>query len=182
MSQEPYLNEVTFTECFNKYYKPCSFFIYNYVKDLQMAEDIAKEAFMRMWDKKENPACEKEAKAFIYISAKNLALNAIRHFKVVENRSKEITKYMYGEPEDEEVALNQMIRSEFLSLVYAAIEKLAPEQRKVIKACFINGLDIPSAMKYLSKNFRTLKEQKRKGLQNLRLILNNEETIKNYYL
>ena len=184
MSQEPYLNEKVFGELFKKYYRPICFMVFNFVQRMGIAQDLTNDAYAKMWECRETTFGEKEAKAFLFITAKNYAFNMCRHFQVMENRQKDIIDFVYLRDElpDEEAALYQMIRSEFLGKVYSAIEKLAPEQKKVIEACYINGLDIPQAVKYLNKNFRTLKEQKRRGLCNLRLLLNNEETIKNYYL
>jgi RNA polymerase sigma factor (sigma-70 family) len=183
MSQEPYLNEKTFNELFSLYYKPICYCVFNFVKRLQAAEDITKDAFTALWIRRETFAHAKPVKGFLYITACNAARNMIKHMKVMQRKEEAIIESFYiSEAKEADEALNKMINSELMSLVYGAIETLRPEQKKVIKACYIDGLKNTEAVIVLNKNMHTFKELKSQGINNLKRVLNKNEVIKNYLL
>ena len=59
-------------------------FLYYKTGDLKQAEDLMQEAFLKLWQKRQEVQPEK-AKSFLFTVANNLFLDKVRHQKVVRN-------------------------------------------------------------------------------------------------
>ena len=55
-----------------------------YVNDMDMAADIAQEAFIQLWRFKGEFVSPEKVKGFLYTTARNLALNHIKHNQIVD--------------------------------------------------------------------------------------------------
>ncbi len=73
--------ENTFRELFNSLAGALRNFMYYKSGDLQQAEDLTQEAFLRLWRSCAKVAPEK-AKSFLYTVANNLFLDQVKHRKV----------------------------------------------------------------------------------------------------
>jgi RNA polymerase sigma-70 factor (family 1) len=76
------ISKEDFREIFDKYYEPVRNFIYYKAGNMQLAEDLAQDAFFRIWEKREEIRKE-TVKALIYKIANNLFLNWIEHQNVI---------------------------------------------------------------------------------------------------
>ena len=74
--------EDVYANIFQSYATMVRNFIYYKSGDMQQAEDIAQEAFVRLWNNCSNVPIEK-AKGFLYTVANNIFLNEVEHKKVV---------------------------------------------------------------------------------------------------
>jgi RNA polymerase sigma-70 factor (family 1) len=75
------INQAEFDSIFRTLYNPIRNFIYYKSGDKAVAEDIAQETFMKIWEKKETIKSE-TVKSLVYTIANNLFLNQIEHQKV----------------------------------------------------------------------------------------------------
>jgi RNA polymerase sigma-70 factor (ECF subfamily) len=73
-----------FKQIFDLYYKPIKNFLYYKCGDVDQAEDLTQDVFMKLWDKREEINTE-TVKSYLYTIASNMLLNKIRHDKVVMN-------------------------------------------------------------------------------------------------
>lgn len=65
-------------------------FLFSKCGDLELAEDLAQEAFVRLWNNKHKVEAEK-AKPFLFTVGNNLFLDHVRHHKVKNNYSNSFT-------------------------------------------------------------------------------------------
>jgi len=71
-----------FKALYDQYYTPIKNFIYYKCGDVDLAEDLTQDAFMKLWQKREDIK-EETVKSYLYTIANNLFLNKVRHDKVV---------------------------------------------------------------------------------------------------
>jgi len=76
------ITEVDFENIFNRWYVPVRNFVYYKSGDVQVAEDIVQDVFLKIWEKKEGIRME-TVKPLLYKIANNLFLNRIEHQKVL---------------------------------------------------------------------------------------------------
>ena len=57
-----------------------------YVNDMDMAADIAQEAFIQLWRFEGEFVSPEKVKGFLYTTARNLALNHIKHNQIPAKR------------------------------------------------------------------------------------------------
>jgi len=72
----------TYKHLFNEHSASIRNFIYYKCGDIQQAEDIAQEAFIKLWDNCSKVVFEK-ARSFLYTVARNSFLNEVAHKKIV---------------------------------------------------------------------------------------------------
>lgn len=121
-------NADLFKKIFNNHFQTIVLFVLKYVgNDIEMAQDIAQESFIELWNSKISLSDIIHLKAFLFLTSKNKALNIIKHEQVKE-------KYFqkYEGIESERFYQNNLIEEETRALVQRAIDKLPEKSRKVI--------------------------------------------------
>ena len=75
-------DEHAFKELFDQYYEGIRNFLYYKSGNINLAEDLAQDAFLILWKKKDSINPEK-VKSYLFTIANNLFLNEVKHQKVV---------------------------------------------------------------------------------------------------
>ncbi|HEY4786573.1 MAG TPA: RNA polymerase sigma-70 factor [Bacteroidales bacterium] len=75
------ITQAEFDKVFHSWYDPVRNFIYYKSGDVQVAEDITQEVFLKIWEKKEEIKIE-TVKSLLFTIANNMFLNRIEHQKV----------------------------------------------------------------------------------------------------
>ncbi len=76
--------EENFKQFYIENFAAVRMFIFAKCNDIDLAEDLAQEAFIRLWNNKEKVLLEK-AKSFVFTVSGNLFLDHVRHQKVKTN-------------------------------------------------------------------------------------------------
>jgi RNA polymerase sigma-70 factor (family 1) len=156
-----------FTAFFEMHYRPLCYFATQLTGSSPEAEDIVKDAFVKLWHKHKDFETPQNIKAFLYISTRNACLNYLRHSQVKETSRKELA-YLEGN-RGEDLIVNQMIRSELMEEVYGEIEKLPEKRREVFKLAYIEGMKNDEIATHLRISIHTVKEHKGKALSFMRM-------------
>ena len=148
---------------FEKNFSSVVMFADKYVKDMEVAADIAQEGFIRLWREKLSFEAEEKIKGFLYTSARNLALNELKHEAIVNRYVQK------GMIESEEYFLDNVAEEEVYALVYKAIDELAPQSRKVILMSLqeLSNGEIAEQLNISVNSVRTLKQNAYKKLKGL---------------
>ncbi len=118
-------NQKVFENIFNTYAKDLKRFLYFKTQDIDLAEDIMQDAFVKLWDNCGKVSYDK-AKNFLFTVAKNLFLNIKKHEKIVLKHQKfNLRKSDCESPE------YLMIEKEFLIKIEEAISSLPEKQKEV---------------------------------------------------
>ncbi len=78
------LDQSNFKATFDTYYSAIRNFIYYKTGDMDLAEDLTQESFVKLWERRDEVKFE-TVKSYLYTIANNLALNHFKHQKVVLN-------------------------------------------------------------------------------------------------
>ncbi len=134
-----------------------------YLNDMEAAADVAQECFIQLW--KENIIFETEdkVKGFLYTMARNLSLNKLKHDSIVSQYAKR------GMLESEEYLRDNVIEEEVYSIIYEAIDRLAPQSKKVILLSLreLSNGEIAEKLGISINSVRTLKQNAYKKLKGL---------------
>ena len=77
-------NRVLFKKYFEEYYRPLCGFANKFIQDMEASDDIVQEAFLGLWNNREDILDVKAIKNYLYSSVRNSCLNYLRHQKVKE--------------------------------------------------------------------------------------------------
>lgn len=117
-----------FTLIYQKYHKMLYVLAYQYLKDIDKAEDAVQNAFTKLWEFHSDLTVTVNLKNYLYTMTKNSILNQIRNetnalinnYKIVQDA---------GEYDDS--FAESMDREELMSIFSQAIENL-PEQKRIV--------------------------------------------------
>lgn len=164
-------NKGAFNELFSAYYTKLVSFAQLYVKQLELAEEISSELFVKLWLKRNQLSNVLNPEVYLYVAIKNACLNSIRTGKKQSLLSYEEVKVTF---ELESTTISKLEDKELEKLLDEAVSSL-PEQRKIIfKLIKQDGLKTNEVAEILGLSKRTVENQLYKALKSL------AETISNY--
>lgn len=149
------------------YYSSLRSFAGGLLGDVPAAEDIVTEVFVTLWRKQRDFDTLSNIKAFLYISTRNACINYIK--KSQRDSVLKTGLSNYRSADTEEFVLNEMIRTEVMQEIYAAIEALPSQCRRVFKMSYIEGLNNSEIAGKFKISINTVKNHKVRALGLLRL-------------
>lgn len=159
----------SFEELFRNNYSKLCYFALQFLGDKDAVKDIVQDVFVTYWNKREEIlASESAISAFLYAAVKNACLNNLRRQKL-ENG---FLNQQEPEPVEEAVVLNLMIRSEVLGELHKVIATLPNGCQKIFRMGYLEGLKNPQIAEKLGVSINTVKTQKKRGMELLKLRLN----------
>jgi len=125
MSSKSICEKEHYENVFNAHSESIRNYIYYKCGDLQQAEDIVQDAFVKLWNNCAKVIFEK-AKSYLFTIANNAFLNEVAHKKVIANHQKLNLKISTNETPQ-----FLMEEKEFMVKLKNAIESLPEKQREV---------------------------------------------------
>lgn len=114
-----------FKSLFAQYYTPIKNFLYYKCGDIDLSEDLTQDAFIKLWEKREDVQQE-TVKSYLYTIANNMLLNKIRHDKVVMSFAER--QKTHQEEESPEFSMEE---KEFKAELENVIGAMPEKQREV---------------------------------------------------
>ena len=156
------LDNKIFEELFELHFTKLMGFVYNYVRDEEVAKDIVHDAFLTLWTNRMclNPVYP--VKSYLFTLAQNCALNYLRHLRVVAGNEKVVSELLEAANEDLNDYENRLVRLE---------EKLAllpDKQREVLVKCVVEGKKYKEVAEELNITLNTVKTHITRALKFLR--------------
>ena len=172
--QDNLKGNIVFKEIFMTYYARIVYFAFQIVGDRVEAEDIAQDTFVNFWNQKENVSQHEIAiKNYLYLTAKNLCLNQIRHNNIVKEYQ---AKNQFSLLDDTDV-VNAIVSSEISSRIYQAIETLPARCREVTRMAYIQGLKNQEIADNLQISINSVRAHKQRAIQLLRNKLSKKDLL-----
>jgi len=158
-------------QLFKDYYDRLVFFAWQIIKDKQQAEDTAQDAFIAYWQQRGQIANHPVAiKNFLYRCVKNASLDIVRHLQVVDQFQATLPATEQGEA----YIIEAIISSEIIAEVHAAIAALPANLQRLSRLSFLEGKKNQEVADELEMSVNTVKKQKQRALELLKLNLNPE--------
>lgn len=159
-------DEIAFKSIFDLFNKRLLYMAKEIVPEAAFAEDVVQEAFIKLWNRRENFNDLVSIKAFLYLCVKNSCRNEYRHAKVVD-------KYLSRQKTsvEEHIAVSKMIEAEVFNGLHKAIEKLPTGCKNVIYLGYFAEMSNQEVADELKVSINTVKTQKLRALRSLRTLL-----------
>ncbi len=159
-------NEKAFENLMTLIYKDLIFFINRYVNDINTAEDLAEDVFVKLLENKKrfNPQ-RASLKTFLFTVGKNLALDFLRKnkktaFSVSLSEQTEI-------PSEELDLADCIIKKENSRLLYSLLKKLPPLESKVLHLMYFENMSYNEISEILGIPVKKLYETSRNAKEKL---------------
>ena len=157
--------EKGFSFFFKEFYAALCYFSYTIIKDKDTAEDIAEEAFIKLWERHSGFENAANLKSFLYTIVRNASIDWLRQQKRRLAHSKEI---IYLAEEKESFILQQITEAETYREVVAALKILPPKCRQIFRMIYFEGKDYGQIASELNLSINTIRVQKARALALLR--------------
>ena len=143
-----------YQQIFDTFYHSLCLFTHRFIDDLSVCEDCVQEAFISLWDNREEMASAAHVKSFLYQVSRNNALNHLKHERV---KSEYMAKGVQ-ELESQVCFINYVIEEE---------QELAPKCREIFKLA-MQGKDNEEIARLLGVSENTVKTQKKIAYKKLK--------------
>ena len=158
-----------FKQFFEDFYPSVCVFAQKYLNDAEHAEDLAQEAFIEFWMRKDKFTDIKAIKGFIYTVTRNKCLNDIKLRSIRENilRDKILSDDYFYE---------LILEEETYRIVHQSIDNLPPQSRKIVLLS-IEGNKNQEIADQLNISVNTVKTLKKNAYKELRIQLKDHVYI-----
>ena len=153
-----------------KYGDALTLYINSYLKDINEAEDLMIEAFSQIFAKERPITGEGAFKAYLYKTARNLALRHRKKHRLSFLRFDELD----FEPQSGVPADTEPSRSERSRQLYDALEKLKAEYREALYLVYFEDMSYAQAAEVTGKTVKQITNMVYRGKESLRRLLERE--------
>lgn len=160
-------NMTAFEEIVTKHKDRLIYFIMQYVKNFEVAEDLAQDAFVYILINKKEYDFKYSLKTYLYTIAKSRAINYLK-------KERRIVPLINDLMDDQAIEEN-IYRKEIKQNVRKAIKKLKPEYQSAIYLADIEELSYREISKILTKSMPQVKILIYRARRKLEEILKREE-------
>lgn len=143
--------EKGFSFFFRELYKPLCLFADRYLNQMDKAEDIVADTFVRLWEKREGITGIKTVRSYLYGAVRNACLNELK-------KQPRVPSAITGQPD--KTMLENMIRAEVLQEIYITIEQLPHKCKRIFTKLYIEGKTVREIADELQLSVSTVKTQK----------------------
>ena len=153
-----------------RYGDALTLYVHGYIRDLHEAEDLMIEAFSQLFAKERPIGGEGSFRAYLYRTARNLAIRHLRGRRLRLLRLDELD----FEPPGDVLADTQLLRGERNRQLYAALETLKAEYREALYLVYLEGMSYREAGSVLRRSEQQVRNLVYRGKQGLKATLIQE--------
>jgi RNA polymerase sigma-70 factor (ECF subfamily) len=159
-------DEGTFERYYKEHYK--SFFLMSckYLKDPLLAEEIVNDVFLKIWEDGDKMKIESSLKSYLYKAIINRSLNVLNKNKRELIRQPNVTAVA-----EESYELRQMEENEGMVKIYAAIDQLPDQCKRVFEMSRFEELKQQEIADKLGISVKTVKNHITIALKQLSIAL-----------
>jgi len=161
-------NHEAFKQLFREYFQDIAYYSSKILKDTDIAEDIAQEVFIRLWEKENHFENHLALKSYLYLSARNSCLNHIKHHNIVVEHAQNLVQ-----EEADEQTWDTIVESEIISLLSDYIRHLPGECAKIMELV-MQGYNSTEISTLTGASSSTVRTQKQRGISLLKKMVSPE--------
>ncbi|HEY2726219.1 MAG TPA: RNA polymerase sigma-70 factor [Parafilimonas sp.] len=150
-------DEKAFRKLFEDNIQKLIYFVFAIVKSKDISQEIVDEVFIRLWKNRENAVNIRNIKVYLYVAAKNAALNYISR-KAFEQITEPLTDIDIT-INSEQVPDKQMITAELFNKIHEAVNSLPPRCKIIFKLVREDGLTYKEVSDILNISENTVDAQ-----------------------
>ncbi|MNR01209.1 ECF RNA polymerase sigma factor SigL [compost metagenome] len=157
-------DKAAFKTLFVAYYAKLVVFAQQYTKQLESAEEISAELFVKLWLKRQQLSTVLHPEVYLYVSVKNACLNLIR-----ADKKRAVVGYEENQlfPTERAAANSKLEDKELFNLLDKAVSSLPKQRRIIFRLIKEDGLKTSEVAVILGLSKRTVENQLYKAVKTL---------------
>jgi RNA polymerase sigma-70 factor (family 1) len=161
-------DKASFSIVFTQYYKDLVTFSFGIVHNINTAEEIVQDVFIKLWENRASLIIDRSLKSYLLKSVQNHSLNWLQHVKVQSRFTAYILDHQLLSNNETE---NYILHSELEQNLQEALNKIPPEYAQAFKMNRFENLSYPEIAQKLGVSTRTIEVRISKALSFLRIEL-----------
>lgn len=159
----------TFDGVYRYYSRPLQHFAFSYVHNQALAEEIASDSMLKLWNNRQQIRTEQQIKAFLYIATRNACIDNLRSSRTrpMQYLPEKIDDLAIQAPE----VYNRILYAELLQQIEEAVDKLPLSQQAVFRKSFLEGKTTDEIVSETGMTESSIFTQKSKAVSTLRKLL-----------
>ncbi len=153
--------EKGFSFLFREYNAALSYFSFQIIKNKEVAEEVAGDSLMKLWERHENFDNIPSIKSFLYTTARNASIDWLRRQKRNTQRANEL---IYLSENNEITIFQKKAEAELYKEIFLTLNTLPPKCRKIFSMLYIEGKNYQQIAQELNLSIDTIRNQKARGL------------------
>ncbi|MDY5489462.1 MAG: RNA polymerase sigma-70 factor [Butyricimonas virosa] len=148
-------SDKAFRYLYDKYASTLRYFSAKYVDDDATIEDVVQDAFLNLWEKRNEFKTESTIKAYLYKIVRSFSVDTIRRRNIANRYAEKIVL----EKEDQEFFLENIVESEVFQMIQTVFNELSPSCREVYQLS-LHGKSHEEISQLLDISVNTVKKHK----------------------
>ena len=148
-------SDKAFRYLYDKYAATLRYFSAKYVDDDATIEDIVQDAFLNLWEKRNEFKTESTIKTYLYKIVRSFSVYTIRRRNIANRYAEKIVL----EKEDQEFFLENIVESEVFQMIQTVFNELPPSCREVYELS-LHGKSHEEISQLLDISINTVKKHK----------------------
>lgn len=158
-------SELVFEKVFKKYFKALQNYAFTILNDLDVAEEIVQNVFLKIWEKKEKLPIDATVSGYLYKSVYHESLNWLRHEKVKFSHQQHTLYSMQNETDNASERIRTKQLEEHLQ---KALNELPEKCRTIFQMSRFDELRYREIAEELGISIKTVESQMGKALSLMR--------------
>lgn len=159
-------DKLMFDKMFNHYYHPLCSFVFSYIKDRQVVEDIVIDCFVKIWEERSSLNIKSSLQNYLVTLVKNSTIDYLRKKQIQFSNLEDFTLSIPDEVQ------NPLKDAGILNQLYEAINKLPAQRRLILKMAAFEGKTYAQIADELQISVNTVKTQMSRAYKFLKDELN----------
>ncbi len=148
-------SDKAFRYLYDKYASTLRYFSAKYVDDDATIEDVVQDAFLNLWEKRNEFKTESTIKAYLYKIVRSFSVDTIRRRNIANRYAEKIVL----EKEDQEFFFENIVESEVFQMIQTVFNELSPACREVYQLS-LHGKSHEEISQLLDISVNTVKKHK----------------------
>ncbi|MCG8581625.1 MAG: RNA polymerase sigma-70 factor [Bacteroidales bacterium] len=158
-------DEDMYRNIFNQLQPALVIYAKEYVPDADMASNLVQEAFLKLWEKRQNIKLGTFLNAYLYKSVRNLCLNYLRHLKVQDKYVGNVQQIQLNYEALKDKSAERLLEGEIMERIQQAVEKMTPQCRRVFELSRFEGKSYKEIAREIGIAEKTVENQMGKALK-----------------
>ena len=162
------LEKSEFEALFREHYKALCHFAFGMTADMDQAEDLVQQAFVKMWEKRHRLDPERSLKSYLNTSVRNGAINLIRDNRKFRNSILDVDIYQDALAEMPETVSGNLMASDLAAKIRVVLKDLPEKSLEVFTLSRFEELKYKEIAERLGITVKTVEAHMTRALKILR--------------
>lgn len=164
------MDKSSFKNLFELHYSPLCNFAYRITDDIDQAEDIVQDIFVKVWNDPDLLDGNKNINSYVYSMVRNRALEVIRRENISQKINQQL-EYIQNNAADTNVEEEEIEKLLLVEQIYVSIRQLPPKCSEVFTLSKVNGLTYVQIAEKMNISVKTVENHMGKALRLMRELL-----------